>query len=32
MLDLVAVISFAILFLLSLLYVHGCNRLKGKHK
>jgi hypothetical protein len=32
MLDIVAFVLFVILFLLSLLYVHGCERLKGKRK
>ncbi|RZU42315.1 hypothetical protein BDD14_3877 [Edaphobacter modestus] len=32
MLDVVALILFVILFPLSLLYVHGCERLKGKRK
>jgi hypothetical protein len=30
MLDAVAIISFVILFPSCLLYVHGCDRLKGK--
>jgi hypothetical protein len=27
--DLVATVSFVLLFLLATLYVHGCDRLKG---
>jgi len=30
MLDIVAVLSFLILFPAGLLYIHGCDRLKGK--
>jgi hypothetical protein len=32
MLDAVALIAFFVLFPLSLLYVHGCERLKGTRK
>lgn len=32
MLDLIAILTFFILFPLSLLYVHGCSRLKGVRK
>lgn len=32
MLDLVAVLAFFVLFPLGLIYVHGCDLLKGRHK
>ncbi len=32
MLDLIAIVTLIILFPLSLLYVHGCARLKGKNQ
>lgn len=30
MLDLVAIVAFIVLFPACLIYVHGCDRLKGK--
>jgi hypothetical protein len=30
MLDIIAVLSLAAMFALGLVYVHGCDRLKGK--